>query len=103
MKLARVIGPVVSTAKLPAYEARKLLLVQPLAPDGSQTGTATMAIDYVGAGEGDVVLMGSAPGLAELVFRLERAPINEMLMGVVDDVVVQGTASVAAGKVPSKG
>jgi microcompartment protein CcmK/EutM len=47
-----------------------------------------MAIDYVGAGPGDIVLMGAAPGLAELVFQLERAPINELIMAIIDTVTL---------------
>ncbi len=90
MKIARVVGNLVSTEKLPAYEARKLLIVQPLAPDGTKAGPSTMAIDYVGAGVGDVVLMGAAPGLANLVFRIENAPINELVMAIVDRVSFNG-------------
>lgn len=86
MKLGRVLGALVTTCTLPAFEGRKLLIVQPLTPSLEPTGLATMAIDYVGAGEGDVVLMGAAPGLAATVFNLEKAPINELIMGIVDQV-----------------
>lgn len=94
MKIARVIGNIVSTEKLPAYEARKLLLLQPLGPDGSKAGPVTMAIDYVGAGAGDIVLMGAAPGLANLVFQIENAPINELVMAIVDRVSINGRDSI---------
>jgi microcompartment protein CcmK/EutM len=46
--------------------------------------TPTIAVDYVGAGEGDTVLVGSAPGVAQEVFDIERAPIRELIVGVVD-------------------
>jgi len=90
MKIARVVGNVVSSDKLPAYEARKLLLVQPLNPEGADMGHSTMAIDYVGAGIGDIVLMGAAPGLANLVFQIKNAPINELVMAIVDRVSIEG-------------
>jgi microcompartment protein CcmK/EutM len=88
VKIARVVGNIVSSDKLPAFNSRKLMLVQPLNPDGSKAGKETMAIDYVGAGPGDIVLMGAAPGLAELVFQLERAPINELIMAIIDTVTL---------------
>ncbi len=86
MKIARVIGNLVSSHRLEAYEARKLLLVQPITPEGEPEGRCTMAIDYVGAGIGDTVLMGAAPGLAATVFGIEKAPINELIMAIVDSI-----------------
>ncbi|HMX62445.1 MAG TPA: EutN/CcmL family microcompartment protein [Candidatus Sumerlaeota bacterium] len=88
MKIGRVIGNVVSVHQLEAYEGRKLLMVQPVNPDGKNVGRATMAIDYVGAGMGDLVIMSAAPGLASTVFKIERAPINEMISGIIDKVDV---------------
>ncbi|MCX7000996.1 MAG: EutN/CcmL family microcompartment protein [Candidatus Sumerlaeota bacterium] len=86
MHLARVIGKIISTVKNPAYENRKLLLVQKLHLDGKPMGVATVAVDYVDAGEGDVVLLGAAPGLASTVFNIPDAPIRELVMGVIDRV-----------------
>lgn len=94
MNIARVVGNIISTEKLEAFGSRKLLLIQPLHPDGSPMGKATMAIDYVGAGEGDIVLYGAAPGLAKSVFNIEKAPINELIMGVIDEVVILGKKTV---------
>jgi microcompartment protein CcmK/EutM len=86
MHLARVIGKIISTVKNPAYETRKLLLVQKLHLDGKPMGVATVAVDYVDAGEGDIVLLGAAPGLASAVFNIPDAPIRELVMGVIDRV-----------------
>jgi len=86
MHLARVIGKIISTVKNPAYENRKLLLVQKLHLDGKPMGVATVAVDYVDAGEGDIVLLGAAPGLASTVFNIPDAPIRELVMGVIDRV-----------------
>jgi len=86
VKVARVIGNLVSTEKLDAFQARKCMIVQPVDPDGKPLGKSTMAIDYVGAGIGDLVIMGAAPGLASTVFQIERAPINELIMGIIDEV-----------------
>lgn len=86
MHIARVIGKIISTVKNPAYENRKLLLVQKLHLDGKPMGVATVAVDYVDAGEGDIVLLGAAPGLASTVFNIPDAPIRELVMGVIDRV-----------------
>lgn len=90
MRIARVVGNVVSTLKHEAYDARKLLLVQPVTPEGVPEGPATVAVDYVGAGEGEYVLMGAAPGAAQLVFNIKIAPIKEMVMGIIDHVEMNG-------------
>lgn len=92
MRLARVIGNLVTSDKHPAYEGRKLMLVQPLGLDAKPLGGVTMALDYVGAGPGDTVLVGAAPGLAGVVFHLEVAPINDLIMGIVDCVALQSRA-----------
>lgn len=91
MKIGRVVGNLVASHKLEAFESRKLMLVQPLSPDGKPLGKATMAVDYVGAGQGDLVIMGAAPGLAGTVFGIEKAPINELIMGIIDKVSVDPT------------
>ena len=84
MYLAKEIGKVVSVVKHSAYETRILLLVQPISLQGQVVRTPTVAVDYVGAGEGDTVLVGSAPGVAQEVFDIERAPIRELIMGIVN-------------------
>jgi microcompartment protein CcmK/EutM len=84
--IAAVVGTIVSTEKMDAYKDRKLLLVRRLTLAGEPVGAATVAIDYVDAGEGDIVLVGAAPGLASTVFGIPNAPIRELIMGVVDRV-----------------
>ena len=84
MYLAKVIGKVVSVIKNPAYENRTLLLVQPLSLKSQLVRIPTIAVDYVGAGEGDVVLVGAGPGVAQEVFGIDNAPMRELVMGIVD-------------------
>lgn len=90
MRLGRVIGNAVSTLKHPAYDGKKLMLVRTLNLKGEEIGPGYIAVDYVGAGEGDTVLIGSAPGVAQLVFEVELAPMRELIMGIVDEAVVNG-------------
>lgn len=88
MFLAKVIGNVVSSDKHEAYEDKKLLLVQKLDLHRNPSGPSTVAVDYVGAGEGDIVMVGAAPGLASTVFNVPKAPIRELVMGIVDRVEI---------------
>ncbi len=90
MRMARIIGSAVSTLKHEAYEGKKLLIAKTMDLDGNLTGPGFLAVDYVGAGEGDVVLIGSAPGVAQKVFDLKIAPMRELVMGIIDEAAVNG-------------
>ena len=86
MYIAKVIGKVVSTLKHPAYLDRKMLLVQPITPENIPTGRCTIAVDYVGAGDGDTVIISAGPGTATEVFGFPRAPIRELVVGIIDHI-----------------
>jgi len=102
LKFARVIGKVISTEKHPAFHTRKLLYVQPMGLDQKPEGRPTIAIDYVGAGEGDVVLMGAAPGLAYAVFGIPDSPMRELIMGVIDRAEIRGFEPFGLSVSPAK-
>lgn len=57
MDIGRVVGSVVSTAKTPGLEGRTLLVVQPVAPTEEPSGAEYVAVDRVGAGTGQLVLV----------------------------------------------
>ena len=86
MQIARVIGTVVSTQKNRKLEGAKLLLVQPLTLDDQPRGVALMAIDSVGAGVGEkvlVVIEGKAAGDA---LGKKAAAVDAAIIGIVDAV-----------------
>jgi len=88
MQIARVVGTVVSTQKHPKFEGAKLLLVQPLNLDDTPRGAAFLAIDGVGAGVDEkvlVVLEGRAAG--ELLGK-KTAPVDAAIVGIIDTVSV---------------
>src|SRR6266576_3296916 len=71
MQIAKVIGTVVATQKHRKFEGAKLLLVQPLNIDDTPRGFALLAVDGVGAGVDDkvlVVLEGRAAGEADTTY-----------------------------------
>ncbi|HEY2433820.1 MAG TPA: EutN/CcmL family microcompartment protein [Vicinamibacterales bacterium] len=88
MQIARVVGTVVATQKNRKLEGAKLLLVQPLALDGQPKGTTFIAIDSVGAGVGEkvlVVIEGKAAGEA---LGRKGAAVDAAIIGIVDAVEV---------------
>jgi ethanolamine utilization protein EutN len=92
MQLARVVGTLVATQKNAKLEGAKLLLVQPLGLDDRPRGTALLAIDSVGAGVGEkvlIVLEGRAAGDA---LGRKAAPVDAAIMGIVDHVDLDGEA-----------
>jgi microcompartment protein CcmK/EutM len=86
MILGRVTGTVVATEKHYKLEGRKLLLVQPLSPDGSPRGEVLLAIDSVDAGEGDRVLVVQEGRSASMVSGREESPLDCAVIAIVDDV-----------------
>lgn len=86
MLLARVIGTVVSTQKHRKFEGAKLLLVQPLMLDGSPRGTALLAVDGVGAGVHEKVLIVLEGRAASDAIRQRGAPVDAAIVGIVDHV-----------------
>ena len=89
MQIARVVGTVVSTQKHRKFDGAKLLLVQPLNIDDTPRGVALLAVDGVGAGVHEkvlIVLEGRAAGEA---LGKKAAPVDAAIVGIVDTVDIQ--------------
>ena len=86
MILARVEGSVVATAKHYKLEGRKLLLVQPLTPQGKDRGEPLLAIDGVDAGEGDRVLVVQEGRSASMISGRVESPLDCAVVAIVDRV-----------------
>jgi ethanolamine utilization protein EutN len=99
MKLARVVGTVVSTIKSPIFEARALLLVDLLEPDGRPAGGYLIALDTVGAGAGETVLVLDEGTSARQILGAPFGPLRTVVVGIVD--AVEGPAGVPASAGPS--
>ena len=90
MQIGRVVGTVVSTQKNRTFEGAKLLLVQPLDPDDTPRGNPVLAVDGVGAGVHEkvlVVLEGRAAGEA---LGRKAAPVDAAIVGIIDHVDFNG-------------
>ncbi len=91
MELARVEGTVVSTIKSERLKGLKLLLVNLLGPDIKPTNNYVVAVDSVGAGAGEVVIIvrGSS---ARQTTNLSNVPTDTSIVAIVDTVEFKGKA-----------
>lgn len=87
MFAARVIGNVVSTVKAPEFIDAKLLIVRPLDKD---VGASIIAVDCIGAGIGENVLVVHEGGSSRMCFNNVRgrpnAPVDAVIVGVIDEL-----------------
>jgi ethanolamine utilization protein EutN len=92
VQLAKVIGTVVATEKHEALEGVKLLIVQPVTPDGEPTGRPVVAVDgTLMAGPGETIFMiGGREGA--LVLEKWFTPVDHGIIGIVDQVYVDVNA-----------
>jgi len=91
VQVARVVGTVVATQKHRKFEGAKLLLVQPLNLDGTPRGTTLLAVDGVGAGVSEkvlIVLEGRAAGEA---LGRKAAPVDAAIVGIVDQMDINAS------------
>jgi ethanolamine utilization protein EutN len=86
MKLGRVVGTVVSTINAPAFDGRALLLCDLLDPAGKPAGGYLIAVDSVGAGAGETVLILDEGTSARQVLGAPGAPIRTVIVGIVEAV-----------------
>lgn len=96
MKLARVVGTVVSTINVPIFDGRTLLLCDLLAPEGGAAGGYLIAVDTVGAGVGETVLLLDEGNSARQILGEEDAPVRTLVVGIVDDVQLEPAAAAGA-------
>lgn len=83
MQIARVIGTVVSSVKNEALEGRKLLIVQTLSADLEPKGAPMIALDAIGAGEGELVFWCRGKE-ASFPFKRDSTPTDCTIVGIID-------------------
>lgn len=85
MRLGIVVGQVVATRKDEKLEGSKLLVTQPVTPDGRPDGEQLVAVDTVGAGVGETVIYVCG-SVASRAMRDLSAPVDTAIIGIVDKV-----------------
>ena len=89
MKLGKVVGNVTSTINTRDFEDRTLLLVDLVGPDGAPSGGYQIAVDNIGAGAGETVLLLDEGNGARQVLQAPGAPIRTVVIGIVDEVTTE--------------
>jgi len=89
MILGRITGSVVSTIHHPVVDGRKLLVAERLDSDGQPTGGYVIAIDAIGAGKGETVLILDEGNGARQILDDADAPVRSVVVGVVDAVELE--------------
>lgn len=96
MVVGKVMGTVVCTQKDQGLKGEKLLIIQPVNIGTLKAaGTKMVALDSVGAGEGELVIIvgGSSARLAE---GYSKTPVDYCIIGIVDSIEINGKMIVAA-------
>ena len=89
MILGRITGSVVSTIHHPVVEGQKLLVAERLDPTGRPTGGYLIALDGIGAGQGETVLILDEGSGARQILGDSNAPVRSIVVGIVDAVELE--------------
>lgn len=84
MKIARIAGTVVSTFNHPFFDGQRLLLCDLLDSNGDEDGYL-IAVDVVGAGAGETVLICDEGTSARQMFGIITAPVRSVVVGIIDE------------------
>ena len=89
MILGRVCGTVVATVEHPFYDGKKQLIVRYVTPGGEPDGDKyVIAVDLVGAGVGQTVLVEDEGNSARQLLDAPNAPIRSVIIGIVDEIAL---------------
>jgi ethanolamine utilization protein EutN len=97
MKYGRVIGNVVSTIKNEKLKSVALLIVEPLDPEGNVIGKSEIVADFLGAGNGDLIIWAAEGGIIGRIMGLEKIPLRGSIVGIVDKIDIAGENKVING------
>lgn len=89
MRIARVVGSVVSTIKADSLQGRKLLIVQPASVTDEIVGEPLVAVDAVGAGFNELVLIAEGSA-ARRSAQTTDTPVDAIIMAIVDSLETNG-------------
>ena len=90
MQLGKIVGTVVATKKDEKLIGLKLQLVKFINVDGSYTGGLVVAVDSVGAGKDEVVLVAAGSSARQTQITKDK-PVDAVIMAIVDELEVEGS------------
>jgi ethanolamine utilization protein EutN len=88
MITGRVTGNIHSTINHPFYDGKKLLIVEKTDGEGKTTGDYLIAVDSVGAGAGEWVLVLDEGTGARQVLNSSNGPVRSVIVGIIDSVTL---------------
>lgn len=89
MNLGKVVGTVVATCKEPSMDGLKFMLVKHVDQEGRETSVQVVAVDAVGAGPGELVLVASGSSARQTLATKDR-PCDAVIMAIVDSWEIGG-------------
>jgi ethanolamine utilization protein EutN len=89
MIIAKVMGSAVATLKHDLLKTTKLLLISPADVKGNVTGEPFLAVDLVGAGEGELVIVSQGSS-ARVATGQGSSPADAAIVGILDSLQVEG-------------
>jgi len=88
MITGRIIGSIYSTINHSFYDGRKLMMVEKTNASGQATGDYLIAVDSVGAGPGEAVLVLDEGNGARQVLGSHDGPVRSVIVGIIDEVAL---------------
>ena len=86
MKIAIIKGHITATVKHPTLDGWRMLIAQPVAPDGALDGAPQIVLDPIGAGTGQRVVINSDGAEARRIINAKHSPARWTVMGIIDGI-----------------
>lgn len=88
MIIGRVIGEIHATIQHPFYAGKKLMVVEKITPEGKPLEEYVVAVDSVGAGPGETVLIVDEGNSARQIVQSTTAPLRSIIVGIIDEITL---------------
>jgi microcompartment protein CcmK/EutM len=89
MILAEVVGRLVAETRADKMDSPVYLIVNPVLPGGKSCGGAMIALDIIGAGEGEIVMVSQGSSTRQTSSTIDK-PVDALIIGIVDAVSENG-------------
>ena len=97
MRFGRVTGNVISTIKHEKLKSIKLMIVQPLDPDGKVIGKEEIVGDFLNAAVGSLVIWGADGQIISEAMGVENIPLRGSIIGIIDKIDMEKLKKVIKG------
>ena len=85
MIIAKVMGTAVASAKHAALTSTKIMIICPADVDGDISGDPMLAVDLVGAGQGELVIVSQGSS-ARMATDYKNSPVDAAIVGILDSL-----------------